>query len=210
MESVDDVDNIADLKLLHAKKIYLLLFFLAQLIFVGDLHGFSQQTVSKIVHAVSEATAGLFPCFIAFSQQVEAIQIGLYNLAQFPQAVGCIDCTHVPIKSPGREVAQLYINRKDYYSLNVQIVCDAHRRILDIVARWRGSVHDARIWDNCSLKDEFKLQSSKIKGVLLGDSGYPYKFYLLTPFLRPRTPAEERYNASHVQTRNVVEHCFGE
>ncbi|XP_015589939.1 uncharacterized protein LOC107265220 isoform X1 [Cephus cinctus] len=55
-----------------------------------------------------------------------------------------------------------------------------------------------------------RFESSKIKGVLLGDSGYPCKSYLLTQFLRPRTPAEERYNASHVRTRNVVERCFGE
>lgn len=45
---------------------------------------------------------------------------------------------------------------------------------------------------------------------MLGDCGYPCKPYLLTPIHNPRNPSEERYNTSHIQTRTVVERCFGE
>lgn len=54
------------------------------------------------------------------------------------------------------------------------------------------------------------LQAGRMKGILLGDSGYLCKPYLLTPILNPRNPAEERYNASHIRTRTIVERCFGE
>ena len=56
----------------------------------------------------------------------------------------------------------------------------------------------------------FISQAGRIKGILLGDSGYPCKPYLLTPISNPCSPSEERYNASHVRTRTIVERCFGE
>ena len=46
-------------------------------------------------------------------------------------------------------------------------------------------------------------------GVLLGDSAYALKRYLLTPFLEPSTPAEERYNKAVCKTRCGVECTIG-
>ena len=46
-------------------------------------------------------------------------------------------------------------------------------------------------------------------GILLGDSGYALKPYLLTPIINPQTPPERRYNYSQCRTRNTVERLFG-
>ena len=46
-------------------------------------------------------------------------------------------------------------------------------------------------------------------GVLVGNSGYPLRRYLLIPFLDPATPAEECYNKAQILTRVKVECCFG-
>lgn len=43
----------------------------------------------------------------------------------------------------------------------------------------------------------------------IGDGGYKLKPYLMTPFRKPRTVEERRYNNKHTSTRNVVERCFG-
>lgn len=45
--------------------------------------------------------------------------------------------------------------------------------------------------------------------VLLGDSGYPLKKYLITPILNPVSPVQDLFNTAQIRTRNVVERTFG-
>lgn len=44
-----------------------------------------------------------------------------------PHAIGCIDCTHVAIAPPPYQHPEypehIYVNRKGYHSMNVQLVC---------------------------------------------------------------------------------------
>ncbi|WAR13102.1 HARB1-like protein, partial [Mya arenaria] len=46
-------------------------------------------------------------------------------------------------------------------------------------------------------------------GHLLGDSGYPLKRFLMTPYLHPGSPAEERFNKAQKGAELVVERSFG-
>lgn len=45
--------------------------------------------------------------------------------------------------------------------------------------------------------------------ILLGDSGYPVKEWLIPPLLRPITDAELKFNIAHKKTRQIVENSFG-
>lgn len=75
------------------------------------------------------------------------------------------------------------------------------------MARWRGSTHDSRIFNESRLKRRFETQL--FKGRLLGDSGYKLTPYLFTPILRPQNVKEIAYNKAHISTRNTIERCFG-
>ncbi|XP_072166468.1 putative nuclease HARBI1 [Diadema setosum] len=124
-----------------------------------------------------------------------------------PNTLGCIDCTHIGIRSP-KDNEHAYVNRKGRHTMNVQAMVDSDLHFLNVVARSPGSTHDSYIWDNCRLRDEFR-EGRMPSGWLLGDSGYPLQPWLLTPILRPQNDSEERYNRSLVHTRVCVERAIG-
>lgn len=46
---------------------------------------------------------------------------------------------------PPRETAELYRNRKGFFSLNVLTVCSFHMRFTYMISGSEGSAHDARV-----------------------------------------------------------------
>lgn len=72
------------------------------------------------------------PTTIVEQQQTK---VGFYQMHQFPQVIAVIDCTHIRIQSPSRDIGEQYRNRKGYFSFNVQAVCSSNLEITDIVAR---------------------------------------------------------------------------
>ncbi|RVE51570.1 hypothetical protein evm_003702 [Chilo suppressalis] len=108
----------------------------------------------------------------------------------FPGVLGCIDGTHVAIIRP-QDYEEAYFNRKMYHSLNVLAICDADLRILHVDASFGGASHDSHVWNCCPVKNGMER---------LHDIGQIY-WFLGSP--------EDHYTNSHVQTRNVIERCFG-
>ncbi|XP_056011501.1 putative nuclease HARBI1 [Ostrea edulis] len=106
-----------------------------------------------------------------------------------------------------------FICRKGFHAINVQAVVDANLSFTNIVVRWPGSTNDSFILTNSSLPNIMEGTD----GWLLGDSGYPLKKWLLTPFAQPSNQQEQRsyyyllllYNRAHCSTRNTVERAFG-
>ncbi|XP_022819358.1 putative nuclease HARBI1 [Spodoptera litura] len=176
----------------------------------GDLSGMSQPTVSLVCKQVALAIVSHRAQWIKMPRtdnEQNKVIAEFYSLCGFRQVIGAIDCTHIRIPKVGGDVGQYYINRKGYSSINVQIVSNAKLEIMDIVAHWRGSTHDSRIFNESRIKQRF--EDGEFKGRLLGDSGYACTPYLFTPVLHPATNKEEMYNRAHIHTRNTVERCFG-
>lgn len=176
----------------------------------GDLRGIHQSTVCRILKKISYIIAGEIRQYIKFpstEEEVSRVYREFYNISQFPRVIGCIDCTHVSIKSPGGNFAEVYRNRKRSFSINVQVVGGPNLEIFDIVARWPGREHDSMIFNRSTVKTRF--ERGTLQGFLLGDSGYPCMRYLMTPLANPGNEADVRYNTSQIKTRNTVERLFG-
>lgn len=162
----------------------------------SEHHGVSDASVCRIVHRVANLLVGLKDQHIkwpATQEEVTNNQWDFFELCGFPGAVGALDCTHVPLDcAPLGHQEHIYVNRKGQKSINVQLVCDAKYRVINAVARWPGSVHDSRILSNSAVGR--KYDQGELDGLLLGDSGYPQRPWLMTPFMNPTTEAQRSYN----------------
>lgn len=63
---------------------------------------------------------------------------------------------HFFLFSIGSAIGEEFRNRKSYFSVNVQAVCDANLFLMNVVARWPGSAHDATIFNNSVLRGNSK------------------------------------------------------
>ncbi|VVC38747.1 Hypothetical protein CINCED_3A015893 [Cinara cedri] len=103
-----------------------------------DFVDVSKTSVCNIVRTFTEAIASLRPLYIKMSENhcnIQETRLKFYNIARFPRIIVAIDYTHVKLQSPGGNIAEVYRNRKGYFSLNVQVVGGSSLEILDIVAR---------------------------------------------------------------------------
>ena len=177
----------------------------------ADFCGFSVSTANRIIHKVTSAIARLRPLYVKFpatEDEITQTQREFYKTAAFPRTIGAIDCTHIKICSPGGQDAEIFRNRKNYFSINTQVICNANMEITDIVARWPGSTHDMHIFNTCYRK---VLLDRGTYGncVLVADGGYQNLPYILMPLDQPFLPEEILFNESQIRTRNVVERLFG-
>lgn len=110
----------------------------SMLVVCGDFIGVHTSTASRIVKLVSNEIATLRPQFVRFpdnADEIKKLKQDFYNISKCPMVIGALDCTHVKIKSPGGDNAEVYRNRKNFFSINVQTICDTKLKIQDIVAR---------------------------------------------------------------------------
>ena len=104
------------------------------------------------------------------------------------------DGTHVQIIAPC-ENEDIFLNRPHYHSLNVQVIVNYASQLIIIVAKWPGSVHESTVLTESSVKTYFeKPNNDNAKGLLLGDSGYTCKPWILTPYRNPVIPQQQRFN----------------
>ncbi|XP_052791682.1 putative nuclease HARBI1 [Mya arenaria] len=178
----------------------------AHYIVVGDVHGISASSVCLAIKTTVAILSGVARKKIQFRRDLDAVKAEFFSIAGFPNVIGLVDGTHIRINAP-HQYEEDYVNRKGYHSINVQMVCDAGFRIQNVVVKWPGSVHDARIFRQSSLC--LDLENGVMDGYLLGDSGYACRRYLLTPYLNTRSQAQERYNRALVKTRVIIEQTCG-
>ncbi|KAJ8364709.1 hypothetical protein SKAU_G00135400 [Synaphobranchus kaupii] len=143
-------------------------------------------------------------------QELEMVGAGFACLVggpAFQRTAGSIDGCHIKVVPPAGEI-QDYLNRKLFFSLQMQAVCDHRGKFLNVFTGYPGSVHDARVL-KCS--DMYVHHQYPPQGwFLIGDGGYPCIQDPITPYREPvQGPVQARYKEQLSRARGVVERAFG-
>ena len=85
-----------------------------------------KSSVSGIFRRVTVALSRKIDQFVKFpdtQEKRDAIKQGLYEIANFPCAIGVIDASHIRIIAPSDNEWD-FVNRKRYHGINLQGICD--------------------------------------------------------------------------------------
>ncbi|KAI7813805.1 putative nuclease HARBI1 [Triplophysa rosa] len=176
---------------------------------VGDAEKISKNTVCRTIRRVVIALQRYINTFIVFPGHLPTVAIkeGFHKIAGFPKVIGAIDCTHIAISKPVKEIEADYIDKKFTHSLNVQMTCDHQCMVTSLDARWPGSVHDSQIFNASVLYQRFK--DGLYDGILVGDRAYACQSFLMSPYQNPETRPQHDFNMALGQTGLMIKRTFG-
>ncbi|XP_036343532.1 putative nuclease HARBI1 [Rhagoletis pomonella] len=173
----------------------------------------SYSCAHNVLNNVMSFLLELSPNIIKFAQSVAEKEIIANDFAEicgFPNVLGCIDGTYISTRAPRHKIRSTYINRHDTIFVTMQGICDANLKFIDVFTSVPSKVHDSRVLKLPFIGKELqKLCLPKYH--LLGDSAYPIRNYLLTPYgdYGNLTEHEKTYNYNFSQTRVRIENAFG-
>ena len=191
---------------------------------IAHLFGVSRSSVCLIVKDVCQAIVKLLQMkyiTIPTGERVKTIVDGFESKWGFPQCVGAIDGSHIPIASPQEHPADYY-NRKGWHSIILQAVVDHELRFWNINVGWPGRVHDARVFSNSVLFQKAQagtllpnlsrsLSGIDVPLVILGDPAYPLLPWLMKPYVQHSNLSNQNkaFNYRLSRARMVIENAFG-
>ncbi|XP_045106663.1 putative nuclease HARBI1 [Portunus trituberculatus] len=179
---------------------------------VADRFDLGKSSLHRVLFQVCNALKAIRGTLIAWPTRDQLPQLAddFFRRTNMPGVIGAIDGTHIPIPGPSHE-RQAYINRKGFPSIQLQAVCDAKLRFINILTGWPGSVHDARVFRNSPLYTLLENGNFPEDYHLLGDSAYTLQPYMLVSYRDNGhlLPWQVNFNHIHSTSRVIMERAFG-
>jgi len=139
------------------------------------------------------------------------------SAAQFDCCAGAIDGMLLWIHKPNKRECKksdcasgkFLCGRKHKYGLNLQAVCDARGRFLDMSIVFPGSSSDCLAFEGSSLYQRLEEGILADGLCLFGDNAYINAKYMATPYSGVSGGTKDSYNFYHSQLRIRIECAFG-
>ncbi|XP_070549934.1 uncharacterized protein [Ptychodera flava] len=191
---------------------------------IGHLFGVARSTACSIFQETCQKINEEFlKEIIRFpsGNELERVVDSFQQRWGFPQVVGAIDASHIPIIAP-EKYARDYFNRKNFHSVILQAVADDKYCFVDMCVGWPGSAHDARVYANSKLHQRLtdnqllpdttrQIGDAEVPLMLLGDPAYQLQKHLMKPYsdTGSLTADENYFNRRLSRARMVIENAFG-
>lgn len=179
------------------------------------LWGLGKGTVALYTSRVIIALNDLRDGFVVWQDATDRKQISRRMEAEgFPDCVGFIDGTTIPLSQKPAVDGECYFDRKHRYSVSAQVVCDDRRRIISFYSGWPGSCSDSTVYREMQLSNnrEKRLFFSP-EEYLIADSAYPADFThnTIVPSYKTSSLGSEKedFNKCVAHVRVVNEHTIG-
>lgn len=172
--------------------------------------GIASTTLISFIACVSQELVRLASRFIKFpSSPASQAQVKRKFKEKHgaPDILGVIDCIHVILRAP-TENCSIYFNKDGGYSINVQIACDASCKITHVFTHFPATFPDPAVLEKSEIPSIFEGDEAP-DGYLLGDTAYPLKTWLVTPFSKPETKPELSFNIMHLNAFEAMDRTVG-
>jgi len=145
------------------------------------------------------------------SQEWSKIAKQFAQVWNFPRCCGAIDGKHVHIKQPPGSGADFF-NFKGFYSTVLLALVDGDYNFIYVNIGVNGRSNDAGIFSSTTLYKGLEDGTLNLPPdhVILGDSAFPLKTYLMKPFsVRNAGSKQCVFNYRLSRARRIVENAFG-
>jgi DDE superfamily endonuclease len=205
--------------------------------------GISQADVSKSIWVVTKAInqcRAFYMAYLTCHNEQKRIAQGFYDksAAGFCCCAGALDgiliWTHRPseanVAAASRDIGKFFCGQKHKYGLNMQAICDAQGRFLDVLLMFPASTSDIPLFESASIYQKLQdgllapglynplsshcfLTDSRflcLTGLcLFGDNAYINSPFMATPYSGTKGGIKDAYNFCHLQLQINIECAFG-
>jgi hypothetical protein len=164
-------------------------------------NGISDGTVVLYIKRVFKAILHIKNEFIRWSNAIEREEIS-QRFAEndgLPGCIGIVDGTPIHFAQKPAVDPEVFFTRKSRYSINVQLIYDDTKRIIEFVTGWPGPVHDTRCFEDSAVYKHPELHFP------------PSSSWLVAPYIQPAAsiPENEVFNQLFSTARVTIEHVNG-
>ncbi|XP_072145075.1 putative nuclease HARBI1 [Dermacentor andersoni] len=170
-----------------------------------------ESTHHTMMYPVMAFLLDIAPRIVTFPDDLQKLANALEQVSGFPDTIGGIDGSYIPVRCPAGKVRSVYVNGHYYPSLMLQGICDNWKRFLDARTGAPSKIHDSRIFWLSNISKKLP-QLSAGKYHILGDAAYPSREFLMTPIrdYGSLDASDKAFNTKLSSTCVLTENAFGE